>query len=115
MDWDAVQKVLTPVLFVVVLIASGAAGAMFISLRTLRESNEDLRNRVGDIEKERADLRADVADKDGRIRVLESVVTGEVHWAALTDQLEAHHKFAVERWDKTTETLAAIREALEQR
>lgn len=81
-------------------------------LKDEREARNSLQGRFDQQEKEKIDLA-------GKVRVLESIVTGEVHWVALGDKLDEHHNEAKDYWtraetrDTHSETLLTeIRDAL---
>lgn len=89
-------------------ISIGAFGALFLvygTTKTLRDTNNDLRAQHED-DKERlaeremliASMKEHQAQLEGRIGVLESLVTGAVNWTAISDLLEAHHREAVAHW-----------------
>lgn len=84
----------------VLTVASASAVALMrANQSTLRESNEDLRNRLADVTAARAEEKAECAkqhaEDQARIVELETentalgrVVTGEVHWVALGQRME---------------------------
>ena len=110
MDWGTI---LPATLTVVLVVTAGLLGLQQGTVRTLRDSNQDLRNRRDDLEKENLGLETRVSKLAAENDVLKSIVTGEVHWAALNDQLEEHHKQAVDYWDRTGHLLRKIIEVLE--
>lgn len=112
MDWGSLQAIITGVLTVSTIIATALVGVLFGSLKTLRDTAGDLRNRVTDLEKERAEDKADLAEKDAENRILKTMVTGRVEWVALTDQLEEHHRQALAWWRKADDHIAAIPTAI---
>lgn len=101
---------LTTVFGITTVIAAGLAGLVYGGQKTLRESNSDLRSRVTDLEKERSELKAEVAEVKADNASLSRLVTGEVHWQALTEMLEGHHQDAKKNWQK----LANLDEAARQ-
>lgn len=114
MDWDNFRSIVTGVLSVATIISTALVGVLFGSLKTLRDTANDLRNRVGDLEKERAEDKATIAEKDAESRILKSMVTGKVEWIALTDQLEEHHRQALSWWKHADGQLEAIPAALQE-
>lgn len=64
----------------------------------LREQVGDQKTRIDFLETERAEDKATIARQTSDIAALQRVVTGEVHWVAISDLLETHHKAAVENW-----------------
>lgn len=84
-------------------------------LKDEREARNSLQGRFDQQEKEKIDLA-------GKVRVLESIVTGEVHWVALGDKLDLHHDETKEFWTKAKvhqtkqeNLLEEIRDALRDR
>lgn len=115
MDWSLLRTIIVGVLSVTTIIATAGVGLMFGSLRTLRDTSNDLRARVSDLEKERAEDKAENAELAGENKLLKSMMTGKVEWVALTDQLEHHHKQALVWWEKADGRLVAIQTAVEAR
>jgi hypothetical protein len=99
--------------FVVPFITIAAFGALFLvygTTKTLRDTNADLRAqheddkaRLAERDAEIAKMKQNQAEMEGRIGVLESLVTGAVNWTAISDQLEVHHKEALAHWSKALE------------
>lgn len=114
MDWDLVRSILTAVLATATIIATALVGVLFGSLKTLRDTSNDLRARVGDLEKERAEDKADLSESRSENAILKSMVTGKVEWIALTDQLEEHHRQALDWWRRADGRLEAIPEAIRE-
>lgn len=96
--------------FVVPFITIAAFGALFLvygTTKTLRDTNADLRAqheddkaRLQERDAEIARMKQATAELEGRIGVLESLVTGAVNWTAISDQLETHHREALVHWNK---------------
>ena len=118
MDLGSLQGILTGVLTVTTIIASALVGILFGSLKTLRDTAGDLRNRVTDLEKERTEDKAKIAEEEAKTKILQAMVTGKVEWVALTDQLEEHHRQALVWWAKADGHLqvipTAVHDAVEQ-
>lgn len=112
MDWDGLRVIITGVLAIASTIATALVGVLFGSVKTLRDTAGDLRTRVSDLEKERAEDKAANAELDAENKILKSMVTGKVEWVALTDQLEEHHRQALDWWTKADGHMAAIPEAI---
>lgn len=115
MDWELIKSVATGVFAVVVVIGGGVLGLVYSNQKTLRSSNQDLRDRVDDLEKERADDKLEIAglsskvnERDGEIGLLKSMVTGKVEWVAISDQLEEHHRQALAYWRTADERMLGI-------
>jgi hypothetical protein len=115
-------NILTVVLSVTTIIATAGVGLMFGSLKTLRDTAEDLRNRVSDLEKERAEDKARIEATEVKLDAAErengwlrSTMQGRPEWIALTDQLEQHHREAINHWERDesllNEILTAVQEA----
>jgi hypothetical protein len=90
-----------------VLTISGAITAIgaitFVGLMRERLANQgkaidEFRGRVGDLEKERMDLRAQLGEAQSETKVLKAMMTGKVEWVAISDQLEEHHRQALAQW-----------------
>jgi hypothetical protein len=104
-DW---QNVLGVAATIFALASAAGLGLMRGTVANLRASNDDLRLRVGDLEKERSEDRASLAEVRGENALLRSMVTGKVEWVALTDQLEEHHRQALKHWSKIAAGIEAI-------
>jgi demethoxyubiquinone hydroxylase (CLK1/Coq7/Cat5 family) len=114
-DWSGIQSTVLAILAVTTTITTALVGLQIGTVRTLRESNRDLRDRVTDLEKERLEDRAANGKLTSENQLLKAMVTGKVEWIAVTDQIEAHAREALDHWRETeaklTEILAAVREA----
>ena len=89
--------------------------ATFAGLALQRGIVVGLRERVADLTSENVDLKTGRAEDKTRIHDLEAVVkiaTGEVHWQAISDVLEHHHKTAEDHWKTERAALDEIREIL---
>lgn len=113
--WGSVQTAILAVLAVTTTITTALVGLQIGTVRTLRESNKDLRDRVADLEKERLEDKGEIVKRDGRlaekdseIKLLRAMVTGKVEWIAVTDQLEDHHREAISHWTSTEAQLDQI-------
>lgn len=108
-------NLLTAVFGVAALIGGGLAGLLYGGLRTLRDSNKDLRDRVADLEKDRAEEKTAKAELTTEVRFLRSALAGKPEWIALTDQMEEHHKASLAAWamlaEQISELTTAVREA----
>jgi len=111
--WGGIQTAVLAVLAIIVTITTALVGLQIGTVRTLRESNRDLRDRVTDLEKERLEDKAENAELASENSLLKAMVTGKVEWIAVTDQLEGHSREAVAHWTATEarldEILAAVR------
>lgn len=120
MDFDLLGKIFTAVLTITTVAASAGVALMLGSLKTLRESNADLRDRVKDLESERIEDREKLVASNAVAEQLASekqwlttMVQGRVDWTAIQDQLEEHHRQALAWWKELGGTLQAILKALE--
>lgn len=103
MDWlNALQGTLA----VALVVTTGLLGLQQGTVRTLRESNSDLRARRDDQDKYVAEVEVKLSTSNAENEVLRSVVTGEAHLTALADRLEDHHT-------ESMSALADIRSAIE--
>lgn len=95
-------NVLQAVLFAAVVVAGALIGLQQGTIRTLRGTNADLRDRRDDLEKDRVELTHDLererkanaaklADMEGAMRVLTDTVTAKDAIADLTQRLDHHH------------------------
>ena len=105
MDW---QNILGAAATMLVLASATGLGLMRGSLGNLRASNDDLRDRVSDLEKDRVEKTAELADVRSENRTLKAMVTGKVEWTAISDQLEEHHRRSLAAWKRTDAILNAI-------
>lgn len=120
MDFDLLGKIFTAVLTITTVAASAGVALMLGSLKTLRESNADLRDRVRDLESERVEDREKLVASNAVAEQLASekqwlttMVQGRVDWTAISDQLEEHHRQALAWWKELGGTLQSILKALE--
>lgn len=114
MDWEATKSITLSVMTVATIIATAGVGLMLGSLKGLRDTAADLRGRVGDLEKERAEDKADNAELKAENKLLTGMVQGKVEWVALTDLLEEHHRQAIVKWDQTDRHLTVIERAIDR-
>ena len=105
MDW---QNVLGAAATMLVLASATGLGLMKGSLSNLRSSNDDLRARVGDLEKDRVEKTAELAAVRSENRTLKAMVTGKVEWTAISDQLEDHHRESLGAWKRIDANLTKI-------
>lgn len=74
-------------------IAAAAVAFFLVALRrasadVLRDENNDLRSRLGTLEKERAELNGKVTSQGEQLHALQQAVTGAPAWAAIVDRLD---------------------------
>lgn len=103
MDWlNALQGTLA----VALVVTTGLLGLQQGTVRTLRESNGDLRARREDQDKYVAEVEVKLSKCEAENEVLRTVVTGEAHLEALTHQLDEHHR-------ESMEALVEIKDAIQ--
>lgn len=78
----------------------------------LREQLVDARSQITSLKEERTEDKAVIARQASDIDALRRVVTGEVHWQAISEVLDDHHTSAQEHWRADEELLAKILEAV---
>lgn len=117
----SILAVLTAALGIATAVASGLLGLQLGTMRTLRETNGDLRDRVSDLEKTRTEDRAQIAELTSDKAALARVVTGEAHMVAFGDQLthfghtlEQHDRAAKSHWEVDEALLGEIRDELRE-
>lgn len=80
------------------IIAAGIAAMRTADIKGLRETNDDLRARLGDLKSERDEaeherdeekLKHEATKRD--LAAVGRVVTGEAHWVAIEQQLTSNH------------------------
>jgi hypothetical protein len=96
-SFSTIVGVIFPIL---TIVAGGVAILAYGSNKVLRETADDLRKRVSDLEHEREVDRQKIASQDAELKVWQRAVTGEVQLAAILDLLGDHHKEAVAEWAK---------------
>jgi len=114
-DWDLIRSIFFVVFGVATTVSAALVGLLFGSLRTLRDTAGDLRERVKDLETERTKDKSEKAELHAENSLLKSMVTGKVEWVALTDQLEEHHRQALQWWKLFGERLEEISTKVERR
>lgn len=112
---------LASVFGVVALVAAALCALQYGTLKTLRESNADLREQHKDDEGrislrdlELAKVRGEIAEMVGKVQILTEINTQQVSWVAVTDQLEHHHNRAEKHWERDERRWADIQEILMQ-
>ncbi len=109
---DNLAGLLTTIFAVTTILAAAIAGLVWGVVRTLRESNADLRGRVADLESKRAEDHAQIAELRADNAALGRLKTGEAHWTALRETLTQHHKQAQSHWGKEEALLMAVADEL---
>lgn len=91
------------------LVISGVAALMLGTLKTLRDSNRDLRDRVTDLEAKTAAQAAAIVVLTNDRDALGRQVRGDDALATITEKLDDHHREAKVHWRRDEELLADIR------
>ena len=111
--------VLQTVLAITTIIGVALAGLQRGVVTNLRETNKDLRDRNGDLEKERDEAvrgwdaeRVKSTNLESDLGALGRVVTNEVQILALGEQLGDYHEEAKGFWRASTEQGAQILDVL---
>jgi hypothetical protein len=94
-DW---QNIVGVAGFIIAVGSLSLVGLMRERLSNQGAAIDEFRNRVGDLEKERNSLRADLSEVQSENKLLNTMVMGKVEWVAITDQLEEHHRQALQQW-----------------
>jgi hypothetical protein len=105
MDW---ATVVTTAFGVAAVIGSTLAGLSVSIAKTNRETVTDLRGRMGDLNTELAEARAEIAELKTANGVLTKTVTGEVHWVALMHLLKMHHEESTHDMKRTIDLLIRV-------
>jgi len=95
--------VLQSVLAITTIIGVALAGLQRGVVTNLRETNKDLRDRAGDLEKERDEEQAENKKLKSDLEALGRVVSNEVQIAAFGERLDEHHQEAKGYWRAATE------------
>src|SRR5687768_7905247 len=91
-SFSQIVGIIFPILTV---IAGGIAILAYGANKVLRDTAEDLRKRVNDLEKDREQDRNVISAQAAELKVWQRAVTGEVQLAAIMDLLDTHHADAV--------------------
>ena len=89
-----------------------AAGLFSARADTLRKDRDDLRARTGTLEDELVRLRAEIAELRADNKTLQRTLTGQVHWQALTEDLDRLIRDAKRHWDHESEGIENLLECL---
>lgn len=96
-SFTGIVSIIFPIL---TIIAGGIAILAYGSNKVLRDTAEDLRKRVVDLELDRDALQVRANSQAAELSVWKKAVTGEVQLTAILDLLSDHHKEAVREWAK---------------
>lgn len=89
---------LNTALAIVAIATLAGLGLMRGTITGLRESLSDARAEIADKDRRLTENDRKLAELESRVAVLTSTVTGEVHWVALEQQVDEHHKTAMTQW-----------------
>lgn len=109
----ALPGVVTAVMFIVTVAAGAYAALNREQMKTLRDNNKDLTDRVVILEADRTQLREQVTGLQHENVAIAKVVTGEAHLVAIDDMVREHHKAAEDWWESTAATLDPIPSTLQ--
>lgn len=116
---DNLGDFLSIALTVVALATLAGYGLLRGNVQNLREQLKDEREARGSLQGRFDQQEKEKIDLAGKVRVLESIVTGEVHWVALGEKLDEHHEETKHFWTgakdhqrKQEDLLVEIRDAL---
>lgn len=127
---DQVSSIISVVLLIVMVAVTAYAALNREQLKTVRENNADLVQRVSILEGAETRLtgqvtaletaaearearhQVEMAAKQQENEVLRSVVTNEAHLTSIEDLVVEHHGEARQFWKATSEDMHAIRIAL---
>ena len=111
----------TSVYPVVTIVAGIYAALQYSTLKTLRETNNDLRDKRSDDERTITELKLNIAElqkkmaeKDGQIGVLKELNSGIVNWTLINDQVSTHNERVEKRWAQEDQRWLSIEKLLEQ-
>lgn len=112
MDLD-LGSLLTTALGVLAIATAAGLGLMRGTVTNLRESLADSRADNADLRARQAEHKTKIDQQATQLEALGKVVTGEVHWMAISGLLDEHHDEARAHWRKAetvnAEMLAALR------
>lgn len=109
------QEFLTAAAVIIALATAAGLGLQRGVVTNLREQLNDARSEITDLKTNRTETAADNARLKSDLSALQRVVTGEVHWLALNDLLDHHHKLTEEHWRVVEPVLTEIRDLLLRR
>lgn len=95
-------------LAIVAIATLAGLGLMRGTITSLRESLSDARAEIADKDRRLGENDRKLAELEARVAVLTSTVTGEVHWVALEQQVDDHHKTAMTQWADIRDVLRDI-------
>ena len=113
MDLD-ISGILLGVFGLIATVAAMLAAVIWGNVQGLRSANADLRLRVTDLESSNLTLKAENVELKSSLRTLTQNISGEVHWEALSEVLEHHHRDAIQHWEKETGAITDMRDLIKE-
>lgn len=113
--FDSLGSFLQTASAVLVVTSLAGLGLMRATVVNLRESLADLRSEVADKDRQNADLKAETARQGSDLDALKRVVTGEAHWVAIGQKIDAHDAAARSHWSADEELLGLILQTMRAR
>lgn len=108
----ALGDLLSTVAVVMALCSAAWVGLKGADRKNLREQLDDSRKQITSLKEERTEHAAVMARQASDIDALRRVVTGEVHWQAISEVLDDHHSSAQMHWLKDEDLLEKILDAV---
>ena len=103
---------LNSILALIAIVVAGLGTMLLGSLKTVRDSNSDLRLRIGDLEIKVTALGAENVTLKNDRDALARQYRGDDKLDAFTAKLEAHHRESMAHWAKGEALLLAIADEL---
>lgn len=99
---------LSTILAILLMVSYGGLFLLYSNQGLLRRANDDLEKRNEYLEAEDNRREAELVQLKADLEAVRRAITGEVHWAALSDTLEAHHREAVDHWKRSERQQAEV-------
>jgi hypothetical protein len=112
MSIDGLGGILTAALAIIAVSTLAGYGLLRGRVASLRDELKDERDARESLHGRHQETLRDLVDCQGKLKVLESVVTGEIHWVALGEKLDHHHNEAKTQWTAQAVLLGEIRDLL---
>lgn len=98
---------------ILALATTAGMGLQWGALKALRDVRDDQSKEITLLKSQREEDKAEISKLKSDLSALSRVVTGEIHWKALGEQLDDHHAEAQKHWETQegllTELIDAIR------
>lgn len=105
----------TALLAVIALATAGGVGFQRGKIGALRRDLQDEREKTDRLEDDLAAARQEAKELRTDLDALTRVVTGEVHWIAISQQLTDHDGAAREHWTEQRDLLQRIATGVERK